>query len=48
MKKINYISTANKAAAIQLKELKKIKKVFNRSFVNAVDLIINCKGKIIF
>ena len=48
MKKINYISTANKAAAIQLRELKKIKKVFNRSFVNAVDLIINCKGKIIF
>ena len=48
MKKINYISAANKAANIQLRELKKIKKVFNKSFVNAVDLIVNCKGKIIF
>ena len=43
-----YISLANKAANIQIKELKKIRKVFNNSFVNAIDLIINCKGKVIF
>jgi len=48
MVKNNYISLANKAANIQINELKKIKKVFNNSFVKAVDLIINCKGKVIF
>ena len=48
MNKKNYISLANKAANIQISELKKIKKVFNNSFVKAVDLILNCKGKIIF
>ena len=48
MKKKNYISLANKAANIQINELKKIKKVFNNSFVKAVDLIFNCKGKVIF
>ena len=44
----NYITLANKAANIQIKELKKIKKVFNNSFIKAVDLIMSCKGKIIF
>ena len=48
MKKNSYISLANKAANIQIRELKKIKKVFNSSFVQAVDLIMNCKGKVIF
>ena len=48
MKKKNYISLANKAANIQINELKKIKKVFNNSFIKAVDLILNCKGKVIF
>ena len=48
MKKNNYIFLANKAANLQIKELKKIKKVFNKSFVKAVDLILNCKGKVIF
>ena len=48
MKKKNYINFAKKAANIQINELKKIKKVFNNSFVNAVDLIMNCKGKVIF
>ena len=48
MNKKNYISLANKAANLQIRELKKIKKVFNSSFINAVDLIINCKGKVIF
>ena len=48
MKKKKYISLANKAANIQINELKKIKKIFNKSFVDAVDLILNCKGKIIF
>ena len=44
----NYINLANKAANLQIKELKKIKKVFNKSFIQAVDLILNCKGKVIF
>ena len=48
MKKNNYLKFANKAANIQINELKKIKKVFNKSFINAVELIMNCKGKVIF
>ena len=48
MNKRNYISLANKAANIQINELKKIKKIFNSSFIEAVDLILNCKGKVIF
>ncbi len=48
MKKKNYISLASKAADIQIKELKKIKKIFNQSFIHAVDLILNCRGKVIF
>ena len=48
MRKKNYISLAKKAAALQINELKKIKKVFNKSFIKAVDLILNCKGKVIF
>ena len=47
MNKKSYLKIANKAATLQIKELRKIKKVFNSSFINAVDLIINCKGKII-
>ena len=45
MNKKNYISLAKKAANTQINELKKIKKVFNKSFSKAVDLIVNCKGK---
>ena len=48
MNKKNYINLANRAANIQINELKKIKKVFNNSFIKAVDLIMNCKGKVIF
>ena len=48
MRKKNYISLAKKAAALQINELKKIKKVFNKSFVKAIDLILNCKGKVVF
>ena len=47
MNKNNYIDLANKAANLQIKELKKIKKVLNKSFIQAVDLILNCKGKVI-
>ena len=43
-----YISLAKKSADIQINELKKIKKIFNNSFIKAVDLILNCKGKVIF
>ena len=48
MNRKKYISFAKKAANTQIRELKKIKKVFNSSFTNAIDLILNCKGKIIF
>ena len=48
MNKQNYISEAKRAANIQINELKKIKKIFNKSFIKAVDLILNCKGKTIF
>ena len=47
MIKKNYIFSAKKAANIQINELKKIKKIFNISFVKAVDLILNCRGKVI-
>ena len=48
MNKNNYIRLAKKAASLQIKELKKINRVFNKSFIEAVDLILNCKGKVIF
>ena len=48
MKNRNFINLASKAANIQIKELKKIKKVFNSSFIKAVKLIMSCKGKVIF
>ena len=48
MNKKDYISIAKKSAEIQISELRKIKKIFNNSFVKAIDLILNCKGKIIF
>ena len=47
MSKKNYIKLAKKSADIQLNELKKIKKIFNNNFIKAVDLILNCKGKVI-
>ncbi|MFL2890043.1 MAG: SIS domain-containing protein [Pelagibacteraceae bacterium] len=47
MRKNNYIKIAKKAAKTQILELKKINKVFNKTFVKAVDLIANCKGKVI-
>ena len=48
MNKKNYISIAKKSANIQINELRIIKKVFNFSFIKAVDSILNCKGKVIF
>ena len=47
MARVNYISIAKKSALIQISELKKINKVFNSTFVKAVDLIAGCRGKII-
>jgi arabinose-5-phosphate isomerase len=47
MSKKNYINLAKKSANIQINELKKVKKIFNNNFVKAVDLILNCKGKVI-
>ena len=48
MNKKDYIKLAKKSAIVQINELKKIKKIFNVSFINAIELIINCKGKVIF
>ena len=48
MNKKKYITIAKRSAEIQINELKKIKKIFNNSFIKAVDLILNCKGKVIF
>ena len=48
MKRNNYIKLAKKAAAIQISELKKINKIFNKSFIKAIDLILSCKGKVVF
>ena len=48
MVKTNYLRIAKKSAGIQISELKKINKVFNKTFLKAVDTIANCKGKIIF
>ena len=48
MNKNNYISIAKKAANLQIKELKKVKNIFNKSFIKALELIMSCKGKIIF
>ena len=47
MNKNNYISLAKKTADLQINELKKIKKVLNKSFILAVDSILNCKGKVV-
>ncbi len=48
MKNKNYISIAKKSASIQINQLKKIKSVFNNSFIKAIEIIMNCKGKVIF
>ena len=48
MKKKIYINLAIKAANTQISELKKIKRIFNSSFIKAINLILNCKGKVIF
>ena len=47
MNKKDYIKLAKKSALVQINELKKISKTFNNSFTNAVDLILNCRGKVI-
>ena len=43
----NYIKLAKKSAAKQISELKKINRVFNSSFVKAVEAIYKCRGKVI-
>ena len=47
MKKINYIKLAKQSAKKQISELRKISKVFNNSFIKAVETIYQCKGKVI-
>ena len=47
MTKTNYIKIAKKSASTQISELKKINKVFNKSFVKAVDALAKCRGKVI-
>ena len=48
MTKVNYIKIAKKAASTQINELKKINKIFNKTFIQAMNTISNCKGKVIF
>ena len=47
MAKTNYIKVAKKAAAIQISELRKVNRIFDKNFVQAINVISNCKGKII-
>ena len=47
MPKINYIRVAKKSANIQIRELKKIKKYFNKDFIRAVEAIHKVKGKVV-
>ena len=47
MTKTNYIKIAKKAASIQISELKKINKIFDKSFLRSIDLISNCRGKVV-
>jgi arabinose-5-phosphate isomerase len=47
MAKVDYISVAKRSAAIQISELRKINKIFDKSFVRAVELMSSCKGKVI-
>ncbi len=47
MNKINYIKIARRTSSVQISELKKVNKIFNKTFIKAIDLISNCKGKII-
>jgi len=47
MPKINYIKIAKKSASIQIKELRKINRVFNKDFVRAVETIHKTKGKVV-
>ena len=47
MPKINYIKIAKKSAGIQIKELRKINRVFNKDFVRAVEVIHKAKGKVV-
>jgi arabinose-5-phosphate isomerase len=47
MTKPNYIKIAKQVVKTEVLELKKINKLLNKSFIKTVDLIGNCKGKII-
>ena len=47
MAKTNYIKVAKKAAAIQISELRKVNRIFDKNFIQAINVISNCKGKII-
>jgi arabinose-5-phosphate isomerase len=47
MTKLNYIKIAKQVAKTEILELKKINKLLNKLFTKTVDLIGNCKGKVI-
>ena len=47
MIKNKFTSIARNAAKKQIGELKKINRVFNNSFLKAIEIIYNCKGHII-
>ena len=47
MNKKKYIKIAKKTSLTQISELRKINKVFDKNFIKAVEIMSNCKGKII-
>ena len=47
MDNLNYKKIATKVIASEIDALKKLNKSFNKSFVNAVDLISKCQGKLV-
>ena len=47
MAKTNYIKIAKKAAAIQISELRKVNRIFDKNFIRAIEVMASCKGKII-
>jgi len=48
MAKTNYIKIAKKSAGIQISELRKVNKIFNKSFIQAINVISSAKGKLVF
>ena len=48
MKNSNYKKIANKVIELEIDALKKLKKSINKDFDKIVNVILKCKGKIVF